>query len=112
MKLACSVQGQGGERASVAYRAECRVPAWDGCCLALRPDLVLAVSRLDGAGGGCFDFEIEAPPVHFGFVVSGHNRCTYRNGSFRNQEHVLEAGSNSIVCLPKTRGRIECDPQS
>ncbi len=112
MKLSCNVQGQAGESASVVYQAECRIPAWDGRCLPLRPDLVLAVSRLDGAGAGCFDFEIETPPVHFGFVVAGRNRCSYRNGSFRNQEHVLETGSNNILCLPKTRGRIECDPQS
>ncbi|MCM0756505.1 AraC family transcriptional regulator [Desulfovibrio aminophilus] len=112
MKLSCCVRGSDCADSEVFYQAESRPPAWEGCCLSLRPGLTLAVSRLDGDGGAGFDFEIEAPPMHFGFVVAGRNRCTYRNGRFRGQEHLLETGSNSILCLPKTAGRIACDPRS
>jgi AraC-like DNA-binding protein len=109
MKLLCGVQGL-GQATQVRYQAQDRTPGWEVLSVNLRSDLLLVASCLDGSRNGRFEFEIGAPPVHFGCITQGRNRCAYANGKLKNRELLRQAGDNSIVCLPKTSGTVECDP--
>jgi len=106
MRLHCTIQHQ--REAEIHYQLETATAL--GYPLLIREGLLLTVSHLTPTGGSAFDFEIDNPPVHFGFIMAGRNSCTYKTGTFRHQQHVIEQGSNTILCLPKTRGNVECDP--
>jgi len=111
MRLLCGVQGL-GQDAQVRYQVKSPVPGWDVLSISLRSDLVVVASRLDGGLKGHVNFEIDDPPVHFGSILLGKNRCAYASGKLKNRELLRQAGDNSIVCLPKTRGTMECDPNA
>jgi AraC-like DNA-binding protein len=85
-------------------------PQWQVISAELRPGMLCVASRLDAAKSGSFDFEIENPPVHFGGILHGSNRCSYSSGQLKGHEVVRTGGDNGIVCLPKTTGRVECAP--
>lgn len=105
MRLYCGVRNAG-----VDYRPEVGGPHWQVMSAEVRPGLLCVASRLDGAQASRFDFEIMNPPVHFGGIISGSNRCSYANGRLRGQEVLRKRGDNGIVCLPSTSGRVECAP--
>lgn len=80
--------------------------------IALRPELLLNISAVRPGIEARFKFEIDNAPVQFGFIVSGANRCTYHDGAFKNQTHLLRQGCNGIYYFPETSGILESDNES
>jgi len=77
------------------------------CSVRFRPGLMLTISRPLSRPPATAFFDIDQAPIQFGFTYSGRHRCTYSRGDLRNQAHEMQAGSNGIFYLPKTRGAIE-----
>jgi len=73
----------------------------------LRPGLALTLSNPMQHPPLKATFDIDGAPIQFGFTYSGKTRCIYSGGKLRNQTHEMQAGSNGIFYLPKTRGTIE-----
>lgn len=73
----------------------------------LRPDLILSISAVRPGIEATFKFEVDKAPIHFGFVISGSNRCTYHEGQFKNKTHLQQKGNNGIYYFPETSGIIE-----
>ena len=75
-------------------------------CL-LRSGLTLSISRPCLAAPLKASFEMDDAPIQFGFTYSGKNRCIYSVGGPKARSQEMQAGSNGIFHLPKTRGSIE-----
>lgn len=73
----------------------------------LRTGLSLSISHPKAGAPLMTSFEVDEAPIQFGFTCFGKNRCVYSGGSFRNQTHEMQSGSNGIFYLPKTRGVLE-----
>jgi AraC-like DNA-binding protein len=73
----------------------------------LRSGLTLSISRPCLATPLKASFDMDDAPIQFGFTYSGKNRCIYSAGGPKARFHDMQAGSNGIFHLPKTRGVIE-----
>jgi AraC-like DNA-binding protein len=105
MKLLCGVRN-----ARVDYRPLGGAPLWRVTSVRIRPGLLCVASQLDAAHAARFDFEINTPPVQFGGMLCGRNCRRYASGELKGREVVSSRGDNGIVCLPDTRGSVQCAP--
>jgi AraC-like DNA-binding protein len=80
-------------------------PAIQSCFL--RSGLTLSISRPSPSTALKASFDMDDAPIQFGFTYSGKNRCVYSAGGPKARSHEMQAGSNGIFHLPKTRGVIE-----
>ncbi|ACS79940.1 AraC family transcriptional regulator [Maridesulfovibrio salexigens] len=73
----------------------------------LRPGLTLTIAKTTPRRNLIASFDRDEAPIQFGFTYSGKNRCSFSNGTLRNQVDEMQSGSNGIFYLPKMCGIIE-----
>jgi len=105
MKLLCGVRDSG-----VEYRSQGDASRWQVLSARVRPGLLCVASHLDAAHATRFEFEINSPPVQFGGMLCGRNCRRYATGDLKGREVLSSRGDNGMVCLPETKGSVQCAP--